>query len=254
MKRKQYSEQLKKQYLFADSGAIHAYLDYLYSHLVENVETSAKVLEVGAGAGTSTLFLNHKQILRTDLLETESTGVMGGVDILRLPFGEGQYDFTFGMDVLHHLTEPYASLKELCRVTKIDKKREVIVLIEPYVSAFSFFIYRIFHSESTSLYLKRSFQLPKVSENPEDGDQTIPRMIFLASRGKKRLHEIFPESDFRIDIKLVSFLSFFMTGGINRPLPTPKALVKLMIKLEEKIPQMAMRFLASRMIITIIKV
>ena len=254
MKRKKYSEQLKKQYAFAGTGALHVYLAYLYSHLVDNVETSVKVLEVGAGAGTSKHFLEHKQILRTDLLETESMGVKGGVDILRLPFREAEYDFTFGMDVLHHLTEPYASLKELCRVTKNDKNREVMVFIEPYVSTFSFFIYRIFHSESTSFYLKRSFQLPEVSENPEDGDQSIPRFIFLAPRGQERLQEIFPTSDFQIKIKLVSFMSFFLTGGINRPLPTPKALISLMIKFEERIPQMAMRFLASRMIITIIKI
>jgi hypothetical protein len=252
--KKDYDDLLKSQRSSADAKSIHDYLFYLYSHFQVNLNASEHSLEVGAGAGTSSLFLMQGNILRTDYLEIESSNVMGGVDVHDLPFKDSEFYFTFGMDILHHLNDPFTALKEISRVIKIEKPRDIIVFIEPYVSVFSYLIYKLFHSESTSLYSQRKLVPPLVSSRPEDGDQMLPRLIFLTPTGRDKISRIFPDTDFKVEVKFISVLSFFLTGGINRPLPTPKSVIKVLIKLEEKIPQQAMKFLASRMVITISKV
>lgn len=254
MKSGKYWYKLQKQRKFSSQKGIKLYLKTLYSQFSDNINSSKAVLEVGAGAGTSLEFLSADGILRTDYLESDIPEVKGGIDLHSLPYNDEQFDFIFGMDVLHHLSRPFTALEELRRVSRKSRKRDLMMFIEPYVSVLSFLPYRLFHQESTSLNSKLLLREPLVSEDPEDGDQTIPRLLFTSKIGKKKIQGIFPETEYLIETKFVSVLSFFLTGGINRPLPIPPSTIALFIKIESKFPQSIMRLIASRMIITIKKI
>ena len=243
---------LKNQRQAAEiSIGLKAYLIYLYRFFLPAIHDSEKVLEVGSGAGTSIAFLESPKILRTDILNSDDPRILGNVDITSLPFASSEFDSVIGMDVIHHLQYPFLGLIELERVLNDESKSGIIVLIEPYVSIFSYLPYRLLHSEQTSLFKKRKLVEPLVGSSPEDGDQTLPRLIFCSKEGKRRLNEIFPSDRYLVSIRYVSIVGFFITGGINRPLPTPVFVINTLIRVENSLPQFILKILGSRMIITI---
>ena len=65
-------------------------------------------------------------------------------DASRLPFREGAFDAVVGLDVLHHLAAPRSFFAEAARVLRPGGR---LVLVEPWVSPFSYPIYRWLHQE-----------------------------------------------------------------------------------------------------------
>jgi SAM-dependent methyltransferase len=217
-------------------------------------ENKKHILEIGAGAGISLLFLPERNIIRTDFLPSDSLRIIGDIDAQNLPFADNSFDFAFGMDVIHHLADPFLGLSEIKRVVNESEPGTLMMFIEPYISLMSYLPYKVFHQEKTTLFSNTNLQPPMVSNQPEDGDQTIPRLIFCSKKGKSKLRQIFPPNQYIIDLKFISVFSFFLTGGINRPLPTPAAIITALVKLENLIPQSMMKLFGSRIIIKIIKI
>jgi SAM-dependent methyltransferase len=120
-----------------------------FDALLEPLPHGAVVLEVGAGMGT---FAAHARRRRPDLkwIATElSTTPWNDVvaDALRLPFRDGSLDAIVGVDVLHHLARPRWFFAEAGRALRGGGR---VALVEPWVSALSFVIYRFFHQETCS--------------------------------------------------------------------------------------------------------
>ena len=227
---------------------LQAYLEYLYTFFAVEIEQKAKVLEIGAGAGTSLEFLAHPNIVHTDILQSLHPKIIGNVDAQSLPFMESQFNAVIGMDVLHHFQFPSKALNEVKRVLAPGGS---LILVEPYVSLLSFLPYRIFHTEQTSMFQKRDLVEPLVGLLPEDGDQTIPRLLFCTKNGARKIQEIFPDTEYTIKVAYISVMSFFITGGINRPFRTPRKIVEGLVRFESVIPQTLMKLLGSRMVIRI---
>ncbi len=215
------------------------------------ISSANRILEVGAGAGISKNFLPKLNIVRTDYLPSEDSEVTGNIDVHSLPYQDSDFDLVIVMDFLHHLSYPYSALNEMRRVCEKSKKGIIMIFVEPYVSAFSFIPYKLFHTERTSAFQRIRVNEPAVTNDPSDGNQTLPRLIFLSKLGRVEIEKIFPVDDYRISFKFLSVFSFFATGGVTRPLPTPKTIVRSLIKLEEKIPQKIMKYAGSRMIIIV---
>jgi SAM-dependent methyltransferase len=237
----------QKSAAVAYSG-LQSYLKYLYKFFAIEIESREKILEIGSGAGTSLEFLEHPNITRTDIIESLHPKIIGNVDAQSLPFAKSEFNSVIGMDVLHHFQFPFEALCELKRVLAPGGS---IILVEPYVSLLSYLPYRLFHSEQTSMFQKRGLVEPVVGPLPEDGDQTIPRLLFCTKNGARRIQDVFSDTEYRIDIRFISIISFFITGGINRPLRTPGKIVQVLIKAESLIPQKLMKLLGSRMVISI---
>ena len=245
-----YDLNLRRQFVNSDRPGLNEFLHYLYRLVFNEIATSAKVLEIGAGAGISKKFQGETNVFRTDLFEFPESEVKGGVDSHQLPFQDKDFEFCMAIDVLHHLEFPLATLKELKRVTNFENAGK-IVFIEPYVSFFSYPIYRIFHDEKTSNPWFRNYSEPFISSKPEDGDQALSRLLFTQKNGVNQITNLFPEGKYQIQVRVFSILSFFVTGGLNKPLPIPRLLVKVIIFLENLIPQHIMRYLGSRCLIVI---
>jgi SAM-dependent methyltransferase len=116
------------------------YRDWYADILLHVPLSDGKILEIGSGPG----FLCE---LVPDLITSEvfwCNGVKLVTDARRLPFANGTLRAIVMTDVLHHIPSPKLFLSEAQR-TLIPAGR--IVMIEPWVSPWSKFIYSRFHSE-----------------------------------------------------------------------------------------------------------
>jgi len=247
-----YDKQLREQLNNSSRPGINEFLLNLYNLVLLEIERTESVLEIGAGAGISKRFLPQINILRTDLFEFPESDVKGNINSHSLPYLDNSFQTSLGIDVLHHLESPLDALKELKRITNFECGGQ-IVLIEPYVSLFSYPVYRIFHSEKTSNPWINKYSEPFISTKPEDGDQSLSRLLFSKKSGRRLLFELFPAKEYRIRFRIFSVLSFFLTGGLNNPLPTPRWFVRVAISIENLIPQVLFKLLGSRCLMVIEK-
>jgi SAM-dependent methyltransferase len=245
----EYKSQLFTQLKNAKSPAVGEYLRWLYTQVARELKPEDKVLEIGAGAGISKHFLADFDVLRTDLLDHGLPEVQSGVNAENLPFEPGEFDAVFAMDMIHHVPFPYKVIAEAIRTTSPKGK---VVLVEPYVSLASYLVYKIFHSEKTSLFIKFSPEKPIVSTLASDGDQVICQRMLFSKLGRGYLKKVLPHKT-EVTRKFISPISFFLTGGINRPIRLNPNIIKGVLAIEAKLPQAVLRLIASRQIVIISK-
>jgi SAM-dependent methyltransferase len=133
-------------------------------------------IEVGGGPGFFKRLL--PAVISTDLLLCSWLDVVA--DAHTLPFRTSAVTNVFGLDVLHHLADPVKFLKEAERVLVPGGR---LILVEPWVTPFSYLIYRYFHQEECDLsVLPRALGgtqgLPQ--KKAFDGNQAIPYLLFGA--------------------------------------------------------------------------
>lgn|GEM_PF-1885111 len=230
-----------------NNSGLRSYFSFLYKIVNQELEKFDSILEVGAGAAISEIFLEQR-IVRTDILPFNEFDVMGHCSMENLPFKESQFDAVLAFDSIHHSEKPSKSILELLRVTREGGK---IILVEPFVSPLSYLPYKMFHHEDTSWEFreKGSIELSPRNLNPEMGDQGVSRFIINQLSNWRSTN--FPK--LTVSITYLSPFSFFATGGVSSPLKTPKILVNFLIYIEKLIPNFIMKFLASRVIFTITK-
>jgi SAM-dependent methyltransferase len=132
--------------IWAAKPALRAAYEVWFDALLEGLAPGARVLEIGAGPG---LLRDHARSRRpdvtwvsSDLLRTPWNDV--AADAHRLPVRAAAVDRVVGLDVLHHLAAPRDFLSEAARVTAPGGQ---LRLLEPWVTPFSFPIYRWLHEE-----------------------------------------------------------------------------------------------------------
>ena len=111
-------------------------------------------------------------------------------------------------------------------------------------------IYKFFHDESTTW----NYRLPdngKTHSNiASEGEQSVLQALLA----NQKVIEIITQKSQKIltyERLFFSPLSFFVTGGLNKPLPVSSAIVQFVIKIESLIPKKLMKLLAARQILLI---
>lgn len=175
-----------------------------YKSLVRSIpERDGFVLEVGAGAGF------FKDIL-PDVITSECF-YLSGIDLVLdggyLPFKDGSLKAIVMTDVFHHLPKPRLFL---CEAIRCLSAGGVVVMLEPWVTPWSRFVYTRFHHEPFHPDAKHwEFEAigPLTSANG-----ALPWIIFQRDREKyesefqqMRVHSIEP---------MMPFLYIF-SGGIS---------------------------------------
>lgn len=246
MNDEEYSDILISQAKNSSKPGIHAYLTWLY----KEIEFSLKgnfILEVGAGAGLSSNFMSLKKVVRTDYLPWKIPGIQGAIDAQQLPFSDNSFDSAFALDAVHHIPNPGKAISELCRVVRPGGK---IVIVEPFVSYLSFFPYKLFHTEKTTWNYSLPTNGVRETEGASDGEQAVLQGMIDRNLQIKGLE--IPESKrVFLTIRYISPFSFFATGGLGSPFPTPKSMIDVMIGIERLLPRLLMKLISARQILVI---
>lgn len=175
-----------------------------YRSLVRSLpEDKGAVLEVGAGAG---FFKN----IRPDVITSECfyvTGMDIVLDAGYLPFAGGSLTAIVMTDVFHHLPEPRIFFREAIRCLRPGG---VVVMIEPWLTAWSRFIYSGFHHEPFRPDAERwEFE----SEGPLSGaNGALPWIVF--HRDREQFENEFPQLTVHSIEPMMPFC-YLLSGGVS---------------------------------------
>ena len=202
------------------------------------------ILEIGGGSGNLKEFF--PDAISSDILFTPWTDA--AIDAHQIPFKDAILDNIVLFDVLHHLIDPVSFFREAQRTLK---KKGRIVLMEPYISWVSFFIYRFLHAEGM-IWNIDPFKKGGTREDNNHfyGNQAIPTLIF--ERNKKIFIGKFPRLKI-IRKQRMDFILYPLSGGFHNPSLCPLFLYSKLNKLENLLYPFN-RFLAFRILVVLEKI
>lgn len=200
-------------------------------------------IEIGCGIGQMKEVIPHRFAM--DIEKTPWTDLAG--DAQHLPFKSRSISNLVMFDVLHHLPYPLTFLKEAFRSLRTGGR---LIIVEPYISPVSGWIYRRFHPEPFDLK-HNPFQMdtPVCSTDPYASNQAIGSLIFF--KYKKQFQTLFDDVLW-ILIKRFAFLSYPATGGFGADQLLPDNLIELLQKIESVFNPLA-SLLAFRMMVVLQK-
>lgn len=215
------------------------YKDQFYRRLLENRAPGTKNLEIGSGPGFFAEI--DPSVWRTDILP--SPWIDGAVDAHHLPIGNGALDNLLGMDVLHHFEHPVSFLKEAVRVLRPGGR---IVLVEPWITAFSRFVYTYLHQEGCDMGLTPWLdRVDGFSEHKQafDGNASIPYLLI-----RHGVEQAVPELRL-LKVERFSLFTYLLSLGFKRGNLLPGALYPLVYKIETTTRPVWNKFAALRALI-----
>lgn len=199
------------------------YLEW-YSLLKNKVGTSNDILEIGSGAG----FL--KDVLPA--VTTSEVFVISNVDRVedacRLSYPDASLNAILMVDVFHHIPDARAFLSEACRVLRKGGK---IVMIEPWVTRWSSWIYRHLHHEPFDPKAI-DWSLPVGGGPLSNANGALPWIVF--ERDKRVFESEFPELAI-VQIEPLMPLSYLASGGVGTRLTLPRGLYRWIRLVERRI-------------------
>jgi len=149
------------------------YNEEFFARLLSSRAPGGISIEVGGGPGFFKELL--PTVISTDLIPSPALDAV--VDAQILPFRSASVTNILGLDILHHIAAPMAFLQEAQRVLAVGGR---LVLVEPWISSFSRFVYRYLHQEDCDLSA-RPWEL-NGSRGPGkkafEGNQAVPYLLF----------------------------------------------------------------------------
>jgi len=151
-------------------------------------------------------------------------------DATRLPMADGSAANLTMIDVLHHLAYVRRFFSEVARVLAPGGRA---ILLEPYVSPMSWFVYRFLHPEPVDgrvrpLHVQRDAPVCDPHE-ALDGNQAIPTAIFW--RDRRTFERQHPDLAI-VHRQRLSLLLYPLTGGLRGPSLLPPRAVGLLRRVE----------------------
>ena len=190
----------------------------IMSHLVPGI-----TLEIGCGIGRLKEYIPG--LFSVDIVKTPWTDVVG--DAQKLPFKAGNMSNLILFDVLHHLPRPLLFFFEALRILRNGGR---VIIVEPYISTLSRFVYDRFHPESVCMNSNPlQIKLPLSSDRPFDSNQAVATLIFY--RQLQAWQERFPEFSI-IKRDRFAFFAYPATGGFNGKKLLPNKIICVLHMIE----------------------
>lgn len=161
------------------------------------------VLEIGSGAG----FLKDifPEVITSEVFFCPDVDMV--MDGSRIPFADRMLHGIVMTDVFHHLPQPRDFLKE---ATRCVRQGGVLVMIEPWVTPWSRFVYSKLHHEA---FLPNVKEWEFSSDGPVSGaNSALPWIVF--ERDRKQFEAEFPQWSIRT-IKLIMPFRYIASGGVS---------------------------------------
>ncbi|UCH94069.1 MAG: class I SAM-dependent methyltransferase [Candidatus Aminicenantes bacterium] len=206
-----------------------------YKQILKDINNSSgRAIELGAGSGNFKEF--KPDVVGSDIEFCQWLDTC--FDAHHLPFKENSIGNIVMIDVLHHLADPVGYLHEAAQVLKTGGR---MILIEPFPTIFSLFIYKRFHPEPfimdinyfEKIYNRLGSPTPSVAKNrkdPWDANQAAAYLLFFKHRKTFLSHF---QGRFKIiKRKRMSCILYPGSGGFENKALIPDVLVPLFKLLE----------------------
>ena len=223
------------------------YQEEFFARLLDNRRPGGITVEIGAGPGL--LKEMAPEVITTDVVFCPWLDAVA--DAQRLPFESGSVMNIVGLDVLHHLETPLDMLHEANRVLLPGGR---CVLVEPWITPFSYLIYRYLHQEDCDLSA-RPLEDPALryigNKKPFDSNQATPYLLF--GRGYLSVTRA-ALSDFDV-VKIEPFclLGYLLSFGFKPVNLLPSPLYPVVMTLERWTLHLWRRVAALRALIVLEK-
>lgn len=195
-----------------------------YKKILKDLSSKdGKTIELGAGSGNFKEF--KPDTISSDVEKCEWLDMC--FDAHNMPFEDKSVVNIVMVDVLHHLSNPIKFCKEASRVLQ---KNGRILIIEPFPSPFSLFIYKLFHPEPFIMDVDYFKEKNIEKKDPWDSNQAISYLLFF--KHKKKFNKMF-KSDFKILKKhKMSCILYPASGGFENKAMIPDFLIPVFKFLE----------------------
>ena len=218
-------ERLKRQRRsWERKASLRVLYRHWYARVTAELSPDGPVMELGCGCGNFKEF--YPEVIATDFLKTPWCDQV--LDACAIPYRNASLKNLVLFDVLHHLPRPLDFFSEALRVLQPGGR---IILVEPYLTTWSRFIYGFFHHEDFDLSADL-FDPPEKGGDSlrEYANEATANIIFDGRLDDFR--ERFPE--FRV-IKLqpFSFMVYPLIGGFGAFSALPAFTVLPLSRLEE---------------------
>lgn len=188
-----------------------------------------RVLEVGAGLGIVSLYVEDVRLLSIDI--DPAPWLDAVADVHRLPFADATFDAVVCLNLLHHLDRPSQGLEEMIRVLREDG---LLLLQEPHVS----WMLRLLLTMTRHEHIDASVdpfgpeRCRRGDRSPHNGNNVVADLLFADMR---RFRHAFPQ--LRLEHhRFVECLAFLNSGGVGfrAPyLPLPRWALALVARLDD---------------------
>ena len=194
-----------------------------YKLLKQSLPEEAKItVEVGSGPG----FINQEipHVISSDILYLPYLDVV--LNGRHLPFGAHCLDALLMMDVFHHISNAESFLYEVDRVLRVDGR---LVMIEPWMTSWSRWVFTRFHHEPINEVGDWAFE----SSGPLTGaNQALPWIVF--DRDRSQFAEKFSNMSI-VQVQPIMPLTYILGGGFSHRISFPEFTYPLFSNIEKKL-------------------
>lgn len=194
---------LKKRVIESKPFLFNLYQEW-YERIVDAVpDGNAPALEIGSGASRMNEYING--LIASDFLNTPGLNIV--LDGRKLPYKNDSLRAIVMINVLHHIPDVTLFFAESQRCLH---KGGVIIMIEPWITIWSKFIYTFFHHEPLDTSTEKwSF---KESGPLSGANEALPWILF--ERDQNRFAMEFPLLDVQ-DVEPMMPISYLLSGGYS---------------------------------------
>jgi len=182
------------------------------------------LLEVGSGSGLLKDFL--PEVILSDVFKLPWIDKV--VDCMDLPFDQDALAGIISLDLLHHVAQPHAFLREAARGLRPGGR---LFLIEPYITPGSYFGYKLLHHEDIN-FKQYHGGVDKTGKkaDPWQGNSALANLVF--KRDLSHWDSLQPDLDI-IHRQIFSFFDFQAAAGFKPYSFVPHWLFKHLVKIDD---------------------
>ena len=202
------------------------YQEEFFARLISSRKPEGISVEVGGGPGHLRQMLPG--IISTDVVWAPWLDAVA--DAQSLPFRSARVSNVLGLDVLHHVSAPMRFLEEAQRILVPGGR---LILVEPWITPFSYLIYRYLHQEDCDLSARPWDNGPAPSAKAKkafDGNPAIPSLLFRPRQRSKTLAAL-PGFKLLV-VERFCLFAYLLSLGFKKPNLLPESLYPIVTKLE----------------------
>jgi len=211
----------------------------IYQYIKKNL--SGETVTVEMGSGSSLLWEHIPGLIRSNILFIKENDLV--FSAFNMPFKDSSVGNIVLINVLHHLQDPVAFLKETERVLKPGGR---VLISDPYISCLSYPIWHYLHPENCDTKNIGFNNTGDINPMIDANSATATNMFFVKDSSLSG-HQLE-----LVKVELHSKFLYWVAGGYNFPQFIPTCFTP-MVRLAEKVFSPLDKWLASFMYVILEK-